>query len=156
MVGDTWVLLLSYPIFTRAPSKVVRGRDILDMTKINVLSSCFFRFFLFVFSSIAWVHLILKNGPVGAQRLGSSVESAKSSSCVRASIDLCHLCFTCLLVFCKLCSMNTVFITKDDLASYTAPLLGKIFTGKYVFVSRLLRHQALPPTSPLPGVVIIA
>ena len=43
--GDTWVLLLSYPIFTRAPSKVVRRRDILDMTMINVLPSCFFTFF---------------------------------------------------------------------------------------------------------------
>ena len=48
--GDTWVLLLSYPIFTRAPSKVVRRREILDITMIDVLPSFFFYVFFSPYS----------------------------------------------------------------------------------------------------------
>ena len=54
--GDTWVLLLSYPIFTRAPSKVVRRREILDITIINVLPSCFFYVFFSPYSLALWEH----------------------------------------------------------------------------------------------------
>ena len=55
---------------------------------INVLPSCFLDVFsLRILLHIAWVHLILKNSPTGAKRLGSSVESAQSSpSCVHLLI----------------------------------------------------------------------